>query len=124
MTHTGPRIERIFSSPPLLIAFQGHALKHVMRKHRISNGDLNGCLRAKAVWSIKDVEAVIIEANGLFSIYLIEDKPRGTELDVLMNVPAYRNLIERQRSDQEKQITGGSQEQRETSENDIAADAA
>ena len=66
-----------------------------MRHHRISTSDLNLSLRAKGIWDIEDVEAVIIEPTGAFSIYKTCDRPEGAKAGVLMDVPAYRRLVDR-----------------------------
>lgn len=100
-SHYGLTLERVFNSPALVIAFRGTALRDVMRKHRISQTDLNSALRQGKVWNIREVEAVIIEPTGTFTIYKIADRPEPREgeeewdAEVLMDVPGYRRLVER-----------------------------
>jgi uncharacterized membrane protein YcaP (DUF421 family) len=65
-----------------------------MRHHRISTSDLNGALRKKSIWHISEVEAVIIESTGHFSIYKKCDMPKDMEPQVLLDVPGYRKLVE------------------------------
>jgi hypothetical protein len=65
-----------------------------MRKHRISTTDLNGALRQRNIWHISEVEAVIIESTGNFSIYKRADMPTDIEPQVLLDVPGYRKLAE------------------------------
>ena len=93
-SHYGLTLERALNSPPLVIAFRGHALRDVMRKHRISQTDLNSALRREQIWNIRQVEAVIIEPTGTFSIYRIAAKPDEFEAEVLLDVPGYRKLVE------------------------------
>lgn len=57
--------------------------------------DLNLSLRSKGIWDITFVEAVIIEPTGAFSIYRTRDRPENASAGVLMDVPAYRKLVER-----------------------------
>lgn len=86
--------EHAFNSPPLVIAFRGRALSKVMRKHRISQTDLNGALRREGIWHIKEVEAVIIEPTGSFSIYKRCNRPKDCDPEVLLDVPGYKRLVE------------------------------
>lgn len=65
-----------------------------MRNHRVSRTDLNGALRRANVWHISEIEAVIIEPTGSFSIYKRADRPDGVEPEVLLDVPGYRRLVE------------------------------
>lgn len=73
-----------------------------MRKHRISQSDISGSLRAEKIWSIRQVEAMIIEANGKFTVYQRGSCPEGMDAEVLMDVPAYRRLVEDTERDVEK----------------------
>lgn len=63
------RFEKLFRSPPLVIAFRGKMLTEVMTKHRISSSDIYGALRQQGILNISQVECGIIEANGGFSIF-------------------------------------------------------
>ena len=86
--------ERAVKSPPLVIAFRGQALDKVMKHNRVSKSDLNGALRKAGVWNIREVETVIIEPTGEFSIYKRADRPDDLEAEVLLDVPGYRRLAE------------------------------
>lgn len=128
-SHYGPTLENCLNSPPLIIAFRGHSLNQVMRKHRISTSDLNGALRKKAIWHISEVEAVIIESTGNFSIYKRCDMRADIEPQVLLDVPGYRKLVEHfdalQDGKKNSEQTGKSQDQQaEETANDIAQENA
>lgn len=120
-SHYGKGLEHLMNSPPLVIAFRGHALMKVMKKHRISVSDLNGALRRSNVWNICEIEAVIIEPTGQFSIYKRADMPKDYEAEVLMDVPGYKRLVEHFDLDQEKQGTQAEVGQQRERANDIAA---
>lgn len=101
-----------------------------MKKHRISTTDLNGALRQRNIWHISEVEAVIIESTGNFSIYKRADMPKDIEPQVLLDVPGYQKLVEHfdkeqlkddQDPDGKRQKT---QEAHERSANEIAAEEA
>jgi len=128
-SHFGLSLENALNSPPLIIAFRGGALKDVMRKHRISTTDLNGALRQRNIWHISEVEAVIIESTGNFSIYKRADMPQDLEPQVLLDVPGYQKLVEHfdQESNGHKGSRGEKQNMQsgqEESANEIAAEEA
>lgn len=94
-SHYKQRFEWIFSAPPLVVAFRGEFLRKTMAKHRISESDIYGALRQKGLLHIKQVEVVIIEANGAFSIFEMEAvKECKWGCSALMKVPAYKALYE------------------------------
>lgn len=103
-----------------------------MRKHRISTSDLNGALRQKNIWHISEVEAVIIESTGTFSIYKRSEFPKDVEPQVLLAVPGYQKLAEHfeqennegQGSHKEEGPGQGTLSHEEESANAIAADEA
>ena len=105
-----------------------------MRKHRISTSDLNGALRQKNIWHISEVEAVIIESTGNFSIYKRSNFPKDLEPQVLLDVPGYQKLVEhfeeeeednkRRGADGGKPSDQGATEHDERSANAIAAEEA
>lgn len=119
-SHYGLTLERALNSPPLVIAFRGTALRDVMRRHRISQTDLNSALRGRQIWNIRQVEAVIIEPTGTFTIYERGTKPDGMEAEVLMDVPGYRKLAEHfdMEHNKDKCESGGGFAETEDSEGD------
>ena len=96
------RFEWIFHSPPLVVSFRGEFLTKVMTKHRISQSDIYSALRQQGFFDIEQIEAIIIEANGSFSIIStasvqeFKKEPRA-----LTMVPAYKALC----SEMEKRET-------------------
>jgi len=100
-----------------------------MRKHRISTSDLNGALRQRSIWHISEVEAVIIESTGNFTVYKRADMPKNLEPQVLLDVPGYQKLVEHfdQENKGEQGSTGEKQNMnsgQEESANEIAAEEA
>ncbi len=87
------RFEWIFYAPPLVVSFRGEFLNKVMRKHRISESDIYSALRQQGFLDIEQVEVIIIEANGSFSI-LSKERVQEFEKEprALMVVPAYKVL--------------------------------
>lgn len=95
-SHYAQRFEWIFHAPPLVIVFRGRFLHKTMAKHRISESDIYSALRQKSLLHVDQVEVIIIEANGTFSIFTRESVEKfDREAKALMAVPAYRALCEK-----------------------------
>ena len=50
--------------------YRGEPLKQIMRKQRISMDEINSAARAHGVNQMQDIESMILEANGSFSVIL------------------------------------------------------
>jgi len=126
------------SSPPLIIAFRGRMLEKVMQSHRVSHDDFFTALRQQGILSVSQVECVIIEANGAFSIYTKSSVDEyDDEPDVLMRVVGYKALCEEAEKNREKKkpqiagqvhqhysYSGSSRECCDEQQNQVAADTA
>jgi uncharacterized membrane protein YcaP (DUF421 family) len=53
---------------PALIVYNGEMLPKAMRKERVNEDEVYAALREKAVASIKDAQAVILETDGSLSV--------------------------------------------------------
>lgn len=90
------RLNWVFAGPPLVVCFRGQMLHKVMEHHRISDGDINGALRSHGVLNISQVECVIIEPNGAFSVFQKSQlQEADVQPDTLLAVPAYATLCEK-----------------------------
>lgn len=49
-------LSKAMASPTLIIAYRGKQLNRMMRKHRVSQKDLDSALRIGGVWNICEVE--------------------------------------------------------------------
>ncbi|WP_209125256.1 DUF421 domain-containing protein [Alkalihalobacillus sp. BA299] len=61
--------EKIVQGSPIQLVKKGKLLMNGLRKARISKNELDEELRAKGFQSLKEVETVIIEPNGKFSVF-------------------------------------------------------
>lgn len=50
----------LFTKPPMVVAFRGHLLEGIMKKHRITEIDLYGSLRSAGIFNICEVEVVVV----------------------------------------------------------------
>lgn len=99
---------KLFQSPPLVIAFRGMLLHKVMRTHRISSSDVYAALRERGLLNISQVECVIIEPNGVIAIITKKElKDSKVEPEALMCIPAYKALCEEDDKQQRNSDSSG-----------------
>lgn len=58
----------LISSEPTLIFFKGRFLSSALKKERVTEEEVRSVLRAANVSSLAEVDAVVIESNGKFSV--------------------------------------------------------
>lgn len=71
---------------PTLLLFQGELQHNAMRHQRIAEGEVLAALRAKGIAGIEDVEAVILETDGSFSVI---EKIKSSSASALIDVKGY-----------------------------------
>ncbi len=59
---------KLISSEPTLVLFKGEFLKDALKKERVTENEIRSVLRENGVTSIADVEAVVMESNGKFTV--------------------------------------------------------
>jgi uncharacterized membrane protein YcaP (DUF421 family) len=63
-----PRFAQLVKAPPSLLYYQGEFLHDTLRKERIAPSEIEAAVRAKGLGSFEEVEAVVLESGGSFSI--------------------------------------------------------
>lgn len=61
-------IERLTSSPPLLVVRDGRLLRRNMRREFLTEEELMGHLREQGIEDVKDVKAAYVEGEGHLSV--------------------------------------------------------
>lgn len=59
---------RLISSEPTLVFFKGKFLDQALKKERVTEDEIRSVLRGEGVTSISDIEAVVMESNGKFTV--------------------------------------------------------
>ncbi|MEJ6981277.1 YetF domain-containing protein [Pedobacter sp. P351] len=59
---------KLISSEPTLIFYKGNFLGKALKKERVTEAEVRSILRSNGVTSIKQVEAVVMESNGQFTV--------------------------------------------------------
>lgn len=81
------KIEFLVKPKPTLLLYQGQFMKEAMRSERVTEADILSALRGQGHSSVKDVEAVILEADGSFNAVINETLPSSES--ALRNVHNY-----------------------------------
>lgn len=68
----------IITNPPALLYYRGEFLREAMRRQRVTEAEVQGAARKKQLGSMEDVEAVVLESSGEFSV--IESLGDGSAL--------------------------------------------
>jgi uncharacterized membrane protein YcaP (DUF421 family) len=78
-------LETLVNGEPVLIFVRGRYLPHAMQQQRATEEEIRAAVRDHGLRSLEDVEAVVIETNGTFSV--IERK--GQSSSSLSDVKGY-----------------------------------
>ena len=73
-------IQKLIKSEPVLLLFRGEMQRDVMKKERIAEGEVLAALRTSGVSAIEDVDAVILETDGSFSVITNIDNSSASAL--------------------------------------------
>lgn len=63
-----PKAGRLIRAEPALLLYQGRFLRGQMRRSRIVEDEVRAVVRAQGIASLDDVEAVVLESDGSFSV--------------------------------------------------------
>lgn len=60
--------KHIVTNPPALLYFRGGFQPHALQQHRVTEAEVRGAVRKKKIGSMREVEAVVLESSGEFSV--------------------------------------------------------
>ncbi|ACB51011.1 hypothetical protein cce_1661 [Crocosphaera subtropica ATCC 51142] len=72
-----PIIQQLIKAKPTLLLYQGKILDSALKNERVSEGEILAAIRASGISSVEDVEAVVLETDGSFSV--IKEKPSHSD---------------------------------------------
>src|SRR4051812_24232013 len=61
-------LRRVINPPPALLVYDGKFQKATMKRHRVHEADVRSAVRAKGHSALEQVAAVVLEADGSFSV--------------------------------------------------------
>lgn len=73
-------IRRVVTGEPTLLLYRGEYLPAALRRARVSEEELRAAVRAKGVPAIEQVEAMVLETDGSFSVIGRGDDPKASSL--------------------------------------------
>ncbi|MDY7005704.1 MAG: DUF421 domain-containing protein [Cyanobacteriota bacterium] len=80
------KFQELVKATPTLLLYRGKMRHDVMKKERVTEGEVLGAIRSNGIADIEDVEAVVLETNGTFSV--IKESKSGFA-SALSNVQGY-----------------------------------
>ena len=63
-----PWVRRFVTGEPTLVLYRGELLDDALRKTRVTRQEIQAAIRGAGVARIEDVEAIVLETNGSFSV--------------------------------------------------------
>lgn len=79
--------ERAINAEPTLLAHRGRVLEDALRRERMTVDELLAAVRSKGFPRVEDVEAVVLEADGTFSVLPRPEREKPSALGDVVGVP-------------------------------------
>lgn len=87
-------VRAVVKSEPVLLLYQGAFLEQQMRRQRVLEDEVRAAVREQGIASLRDVEAVVLEADGAFSVVPGSEAPPTAlaPLQPQFEAPAMRDV--------------------------------
>ena len=72
-----PAFGTVVTNPPTLLYFRGEFLQDAMRRERVAEPEVQTAVRKNGYGSVGEVEAVVLESSGEFSVLESLDEPES-----------------------------------------------
>lgn len=69
-------VQKLIKAEPALLLYKGQLKHDILKRERVAEGEVLAALRASGVGAIEDVDAVVLETDGSFSV--IKDLSNST----------------------------------------------
>jgi uncharacterized membrane protein YcaP (DUF421 family) len=79
-------IRQLVTGEPTLLLFHGEFLEEALRKTRVTKDEVIAAVRSAKFASIDDVEAVVLETDGSFSVVQRNDNPTSASLSTIQRI--------------------------------------
>ena len=83
-----PALRRLIKSEPTLLLDRGRILTDALRAQRVTEGELRAAVRSQGIAALEDVDAVVLETDGTFSVIRSEDAGSRSALQGVAGVDA------------------------------------
>lgn len=81
LRHRSPAVARLVASSPVLLFHDGAFVPSTMRRHRFTESDVHSAAREKGLGSLDEVAAVVLQADGSFSVIQKSALGDGSSVD-------------------------------------------
>jgi uncharacterized membrane protein YcaP (DUF421 family) len=61
-------VRRVVKSEPTLLLYRGEYMHDAMKQQRVTDSEVRNAIRSRGIGAVEDVEAVILETDGNFSV--------------------------------------------------------
>lgn len=78
-------LERWVKAQPRLLLFQGQLQREALQQERVTASEIRAAVRAQGISGLEDVEAVVLETDGSFSVL----ERRGSTTSAMTDVNGY-----------------------------------
>lgn len=78
-------VERWVKAQPRLLLFRGQLQQEALQQERVTESELRAALRAQGITAFEDVEGIVLETDGSFSVL----KQLGSSSSALADVQGY-----------------------------------
>ena len=86
-----PTIAGFVKSEPTLLLYQGEFLTKAMKKERVLDEEVQAALRRNGITTVGDVETVVLETDGSFSVTLISEQKKSFTAFTSIKLPHDQN---------------------------------
>nr|WP_298375822.1 YetF domain-containing protein [uncultured Halomonas sp.] len=84
-------VRQLVTGEPALLFYQGQALPDALRKARVTQDELQAAVRASGLIDMSEVQAVVLETDGSFSVMSNATTPKQSSLEDVM-VPGSQQI--------------------------------
>lgn len=83
LTRRSKRLEQWINGKPTILLYRGHMLQEQLRRQRVTEEEVQAAVRAGGGARLEDVDAVVLETDGQFTI--LREVPRGDPAETTLS---------------------------------------
>lgn len=81
------QVQNWINNQPTLLLYKGELQHHALRRERVTDSEVRSALRSNGIANLADVDAVVLETDGTFSVI----KQINDDASTLLDVKGYSN---------------------------------
>lgn len=80
-------VQQTVTGEPTMLLFRGEFMNDALRRTRVTTNEVRAAVRAAGLAAMEDVEAVVLETDGSFSVVKRRDNGAHSSLEGISNAP-------------------------------------